>query len=301
MKKSNQKHYFSLIYLIHIDSYSNPFVAEVYKSILVDLFDYVDLVRKQSMVLPKTRRERTCNGFELSIHHSWFSFIHKAWRFFNFNRVYGKYWRKLPDKKKRNQMMIIVLSFCYHWYSKLLNSIIDRFHRVIPLDNCLSSRKYSNTNNYRSNFKTTKILHFQLFSVLYPTVSGIAWIWLWSNVKNCSRCNKPILAGRFVRLLNDKCNSINEVKLNQSIKFQKKEKEKMIYSPILCGKRSIWLLFAVRILRFFKLTIVSGRCVRKLSDKWRSVIWQKPIEFGNWVNWFCERSRYVKFVNLSID
>ena len=49
------------------------------------------------------------------------------------------------------------------------------------------------------------------------------------------------------------------------------------------------------------LPIDSGNVVRKLSDTCKSVNLQNPIEFGNSVNWFWDRSINVKFVNLLID
>lgn len=42
------------------------------------------------------------------------------------------------------------IDLMYRLCSKLLNSIIDRFHREVQLDNCLSMIKYSNMNNYQS-------------------------------------------------------------------------------------------------------------------------------------------------------
>ena len=57
----------------------------------------------------------------------------------------------------------------------------------------------------------TKIIIFLYKKNHILTVAGIDWIWLWSNVRNCKLCNKPILVGIDDKLLNDKCNSTNDV------------------------------------------------------------------------------------------
>jgi hypothetical protein len=58
-----------------------------------------------------------------------------------------------------------------------------------------------------------------LFEINLLTLAGIDWIWLWSNVRNCRLCNKPILVGMEVKLLNDKCNSTNDDILNNKNVF----------------------------------------------------------------------------------
>lgn len=200
-------------YLMDIDSSMDPFVVKEYMSRRVDLSSDVDLVRKQSKVLPK--RSNSSYPTVSAVQFTWFSFIHRACRFFNFNNAHGRYWRKFPSW----WIWFAMKSIVSKTFLPLTFSTFKRDKRPISSGRCV--KQFERTERILKHeqlpiYFKSNLSHHSLLNHLL-TLAGIDWIWLWSMARNCKRCNCPILVGIDVKLLNERCNSTNEVILKSML------------------------------------------------------------------------------------